>query len=130
MKNTYNVITATLIVIFCITSVSAYAIGPTAAVIIAGAKIKARKVDDDKKYPRSKCPICKGTGKVKEGDGTVEVIAECPHCYPDKSGDLPPEEESTTEHPPVILSPKKESDDKCKDGKCPIPSKPTTIYRR
>ena len=133
MKN--KIVQIALILIFCITAVNAYGIGSTAAVIVAGAKIKSRKIDIEKKYPRSKCPICKGTGKVKEGDGTVEVEAECPHCVPDKrAGDLPLEEDSLI-HPPTNLSPD------CKEGKCPIKpeskpapksqqSPPTIIYRR
>jgi hypothetical protein len=128
-----KIIQIALILIFCITSINVYGIGSTAAVIVAGAKIKSRKIDIEKKYPRSKCPICKGTGKVKEGDGVVEVEAECPYCEPDKkSGDTTPEK--AMEHTPIILSPNtKEPEDKCQEGKCPIkpvPAKPTTIYRR
>jgi hypothetical protein len=133
MKN--KLLKIALILILCITSVNAYGIGSTAAVIVAGAKIKSRKIDIEKKYPRSKCPICKGKGIIKSGDTIVVVDIECPYCVPDnKSGDLPQEE--ALEHPPIILSPQKESEDQCKEGKCPIkpapskPAKPTTIYRR
>lgn len=35
------------------------------------------------KVPRSKCPVCKGTGKVIAGDTVTIVTRECDNCYPD-----------------------------------------------
>lgn len=36
----------------------------------------------DQKYKRSECPECKGTGKLKSGDGLNDT--ECKYCEPDK----------------------------------------------
>jgi len=35
------------------------------------------------KYERSKCPYCKGTGKLRSGDGLF--TQDCPYCEPDRS---------------------------------------------
>ncbi|MCA9069765.1 MAG: hypothetical protein KDA84_12620 [Planctomycetaceae bacterium] len=39
---------------------------------------------EKEKVPRSKCNVCKGTGKVKAGDGVTIVERECDNCYDDK----------------------------------------------
>lgn len=41
------------------------------------------------KVPRSKCPICKGTGKVKAGDTVTVVWRECDNCYDDGATPTP-----------------------------------------
>jgi hypothetical protein len=53
----------------------------TAAVTIAGAIVKAKHIDKEKKYPRKNCPVCKGTGKYLSGDGIKMV--DCGYCEPE-----------------------------------------------
>ncbi len=55
--------------------------GTTAAVTLVGGIIKAKHVDQDKKYPRKNCPVCKGTGKYLSGDGIKMV--DCGYCEPE-----------------------------------------------
>lgn len=52
----------------------------TAPVIIAGAIVKNIGNEPSKKYPRKKCPVCKGTGKYLSGDGIKMV--DCGYCEP------------------------------------------------
>jgi len=59
----------------------------TAAVTIAGAIVKAKHIDKEKKYPRKNCPVCKGTGKYLSGDGIKMV--DCGYCEPEtKDGEI------------------------------------------
>lgn len=53
--------------------------------------VKSEKTPIVKKVARSKCSHCKGTGKINAGDGVVQVMRECSHCYPDskRPGDEP-----------------------------------------
>ncbi len=53
------------------------------------------------KVPRRDCPLCKGTGKVKSGDGIAWVT--CDNCYAEAS--------------PAALPPYRE----CPGGVCPSP---------
>jgi len=53
----------------------------TAAVALVGGIIKAKHVNQDKKYPRKNCPVCKGTGKYLSGDGIKMV--DCGYCEPE-----------------------------------------------
>ena len=57
----------------------------TAAVVLAGARIKASRSDDQdvKKYNRKDCPVCKGKGWYVSGDGIKKI--ECTYCEPDNS---------------------------------------------
>lgn len=50
----------------------------TAPVVVAGAVVKNIHNELVKKYPRDKCPICKGTGKYLSGDGLAMV--DCGYC--------------------------------------------------
>ena len=52
----------------------------TAVVTIVGAHIKAKDSPINQKYPRKKCPVCKGTGKYISGDGIKQV--DCGYCDP------------------------------------------------
>jgi hypothetical protein len=72
----------------------------TAAVTLVGATIKAKHENNEKKYPRKNCPVCKGTGKYLSGDGIKMV--DCGYC------ELETKDISTTQEP------------KCKDSKCLI----------
>ena len=67
----------------------------TAPVILAGAIIKSKHTDKDKKYPRKDCPVCKGKGWYLSGDGIKKI--ECGYC------ELESQEESQIIHPPVVL---------------------------
>jgi len=77
----------------------------TAAVTIAGAIIKTQNSPEaESKYKRRECPVCKGKGYYKSGDGLADV--PCGYCEPDKDNSLePPEldEESAVVHPPIII---------------------------
>lgn len=55
----------------------------TSVVVLSGGIIKAKQLIDNpiKKYTRKKCPICKGTGKYRSGDGIKEV--DCGYCEPE-----------------------------------------------
>jgi hypothetical protein len=68
--------------------------GTTASVTLVGGIIKAKHVNQDKKYPRKNCPVCKGTGKYLSGDGIKMV--DCGYCTPETK-------ESEVTHPPAIL---------------------------
>lgn len=63
----------------------------TAPVIISGGIIKAKHIESEpiqKKYKRSKCPVCKGKGWYISGD-KIEKIT-CGYCEPDKdNGERP-----------------------------------------
>lgn len=55
----------------------------TAAVVLAGATIKAGHQEDhqSKKYKRKDCPVCKGKGWYMSGDGIKKI--ECSYCEDD-----------------------------------------------
>jgi hypothetical protein len=71
----------------------------TAAVTLVGATIKAKHENNEKKYPRKNCPVCKGAGKYLSGDGIKMV--DCGYCEPEKKSI----EENEVVHPPVVLNP-------------------------
>ena len=70
----------------------------TAPVTLAGSIIKAHQTENNKKYKRKECPVCKGKGWYISGDGIKRV--DCGYCEPE-SGDKP----SEITHPPVIIAP-------------------------
>ena len=53
----------------------------TAVVTLVGATIKAKHENNEKKYPRKNCPVCKGSGKYLSGDGIKMV--DCGYCEPE-----------------------------------------------
>jgi hypothetical protein len=60
-----------------------FRVSSTSAVSIIGGVLKARhSVQDDVKYPRKDCPVCKGKGWYISGDGIEKV--DCGYCEPDK----------------------------------------------
>lgn len=69
----------------------------TAPVVLTGSIIKAKNVENVKKYKRKDCPVCKGQGWYWSGDGIKKV--DCGYCEPDKQSD------SEITHPPVVLKP-------------------------
>ena len=76
-------ISLTLIVILAIVSIgwsfnTKYNGSPTAVVVAVGAHIKSKDVPIVNKYKRKDCPVCKGTGKYRSGDGIEEVV--CGYC--------------------------------------------------
>lgn len=61
---------------------SSYYGSTTAPVVIAGAIIKAKNIDDSfKKFKRKDCPVCKGKGWYMSGDGIKKV--SCGYCEPE-----------------------------------------------
>lgn len=68
----------------------------TSAVTLVGGIIKAKHVDNVKKYKRKDCPVCKGKGWYISGDDISKV--PCGYCEPDSK-------ESEVTHPPVVLKP-------------------------
>jgi hypothetical protein len=69
----------------------------TAPVTIAGAIIKSKGVETDKKFKRKDCPVCKGKGWYMSGDSISKV--DCGYCEPEKGQ-------------------KDGSDPVCSDGQC------------
>ena len=67
----------------------------TAVVTLVGGIIKAKHVVEvEKKYKRSKCPVCKGKGWYISGDNISKV--PCGYCEPDTG-------EKEVTHPPIII---------------------------
>jgi hypothetical protein len=85
----------------------------TAVVTLAGAVIKAKHIDKEKKYPRKDCPVCKGTGKYLSGDGIKMV--DCGYC------------EAETKDAPLAPAKNKECD--TQNCKPPQPPQKTIIIR-
>jgi hypothetical protein len=85
---------------------SPYKGSTTAAVTIAGGIIKAKNVENVKKYKRQDCPVCRGKGKYLSGDGIKWV--DCGYCEPDNTTI------SEITHPPIILHPKNCNSPNCK----------------
>lgn len=95
-----------------------------AAAVTAASLSNGASVDvPDKKVPRSKCDVCKGTGYVKHGDGHT---TECPNCEPDRKDETP---EIKQEEVQVTVEEQSEEtssdtakccgkDCKCEKGKC------------
>jgi hypothetical protein len=54
-----------------------------AAVALAGGVIKAKNIENVKKYKRKDCPVCKGKGWYISGDGIKKV--SCGYCEDDAS---------------------------------------------
>lgn len=52
----------------------------TAPVILSGAIVKHIGNEPIKKYKRTECPVCKGSGKYLSGDGIKMV--DCGYCLP------------------------------------------------
>lgn len=77
----------------------------TAVVTLVGATIKAKHENNEKKYPRKHCPVCKGSGKYLSGDGIKMV--DCGYCEVEKTSTENKLENSEVVHPPVILNPYK-----------------------
>ena len=56
--------------------------GSTKAVVtLVGGIIKAKHVENNTKFKRKDCPVCKGTGKYLSGDGIKMV--DCGYCEPE-----------------------------------------------
>lgn len=53
-------------------------VSTTSVVCLVGASIKAQETPIVTKYKRKDCPVCKGTGKYRSGDGIEEV--DCGYC--------------------------------------------------
>jgi len=71
-----------LCVSLCFTSAKYYG-NTTASVVIAGAVIKSKHNDNNKKYKRKDCPVCKGKGWYMSGDNIKKI--DCQYCEPDNS---------------------------------------------
>lgn len=64
-------------------------------VTIVGASVKAHQTENVKKYKRSECPVCEGTGWYISGDKITRV--NCGYCEPDKK-----ETEHESSRPKII----------------------------
>jgi formate dehydrogenase maturation protein FdhE len=63
---------------------SSYYGSTTAPVVLAGGIIKAKyNNEENKKYKRKDCPVCKGKGWYMSGDGIKKI--DCSYCEPDVS---------------------------------------------
>lgn len=76
-----------------------------AAVVLAGGIIKSQHVENNNKYKRKDCPVCKGKGWYISGDGISKV--DCGYCEAEKRDDG-----ASITHPPVILK------QNCPSGNC------------
>lgn len=54
----------------------------TASVTLSGGIIKAQHVENNKKFKRKDCPVCKGKGWYISGDGISKV--DCGYCEPNQ----------------------------------------------
>lgn len=77
-----------------------------AAVVLAGSVIKAKYVDNNHKYKRKNCPVCKGQGWYLSGDKIKKV--DCGYCEPD----------STATPPSFIIQ--EHNNYNCPNGNCKI----------
>lgn len=91
-----------------------------AAVTLAGGIIKAQHTDNNTKYKRKNCPVCKGKGWYISGDKISKV--DCGYCEPETSSD-----ESQVEHPPIIIQGPKVEPPKCNGPQC---NRPLSVLRR
>jgi hypothetical protein len=72
--------------LFCVSLLftgSSYYGSTTASVTLAGGVIKAKHVqENESKYKRKDCPVCKGKGWYMSGDGIKKI--ECTYCEEDR----------------------------------------------
>lgn len=105
-----NILKNLLIILICFQSSQIYAAtysgSTTAPVVIAGAIIKSKHIDQNKKYKRKDCPVCKGKGWYLSGDGIAKV--DCGYCELEKTQS--PQKVIT--HPPITIK------QNCPDGSC------------
>lgn len=66
-------------------SSSSYNGSTVAPVILAGSIIKVKNTENNKKFKRKDCPVCKGTGKYLSGD-KIKMV-DCGYCIPEESSD-------------------------------------------
>jgi len=72
----------------------------TASVVLSGGIVAAQHVNNEKKYKRKDCPVCKGKGWYISGDNITKV--PCGYCEPDK------------QQPQTATADPNCTDDKCK----------------
>lgn len=80
--------------------------GSTKAVVtLVGGIIKAKHIENNMKFKRKDCPVCKGTGKYRSGDGIKEV--DCGYCEPDNKdiGPIPTQPQSISKPVPICSGP-------------------------
>lgn len=94
---------------------SSYNGSTVAPVILVGSIIKVKNTENNKKFKRKDCPVCKGTGKYLSGD-KIKMV-DCGYCEPEES-----KEEIV--HPEIKLYGDSKSDEcsnpncRCKKCKC------------
>ena len=101
MKSTISFLLLASMLIF---NANEYTGSTKAVVTLVGGVIKARHIENDSKFKRKDCPVCKGTGKYRSGDGIKEV--DCGYCEPENKDAglaLPPQ--SISKPTPVCNSP-------------------------
>jgi len=70
------------LVIYTMLFGSSYYGSTIAVVTLSGAIIKAKSVENTKKYKRKDCPVCKGKGWYISGDRIKKV--DCGYCEPEE----------------------------------------------
>lgn len=78
-----KLIISTLLISTLVFASSKYDGSTTAGIVLAGGIIKAKHIDNVKKYKRKDCPVCKGKGWYISGDDIKKV--ECGYCEPTSS---------------------------------------------
>lgn len=105
------------ILILCLISLQTFNIyaydGLTkASVTIAGGIIKAQHTENNKKYKRKDCPVCKGKGWYISGDDITKV--PCGYCEPSDA-------KVAVTNPQIITSSTNNSKTICNGPQCQNP---------
>jgi hypothetical protein len=72
---------ALLLLSVVVFSSSPYTGSTKAVVTLVGGIIKNQHIDNNVKFKRKDCPVCKGSGKYLSGDGIKMV--DCGYCEPE-----------------------------------------------
>jgi hypothetical protein len=95
MKTAFSILLLSVVVF----ASSSYTGSTKAVVTLVGGMIKNQHIENNVKFKRKDCPVCKGAGKYLSGDGIKMV--DCGYCEPETK-DIP----STNRSSPIISSPK------------------------
>lgn len=99
-------------------TVYAYDGSAKAAVTLAGGIIKAQHTENNTKYKRKNCPVCKGKGYYISGDKISKV--DCGYCEPELGS-------TQVEHAPMIIQGPNSPQPKCNGPQC---NRPLSILKR
>jgi hypothetical protein len=110
MKTAISILLASVVVF----TSSIYTGSTKAVVTLVGGIIKNQHIDNNVKFKRKECPVCKGSGKYLSGDGIKMV--DCGYCEPEIKAAQPT---------PSISSPKPV----CNGPECNTNQRPVIIKR-